>query len=245
MATLRRNTFKNEAARFLGRLIPASRRAALAGLIPETNWETLEISVFEQVMQALECLDPDAINPEILRYIKKRKCRIGTFAQASSGAGWTVLGNVTIRPDDVQRHLQPYVLSLILHEIFHLQQQSIPMRLSMQGELAAWQYQYRVYPLLKPGHEIGEVYGGKSREWEQLSQLQADSREDLKTAQGLMKEIAKGYRSDLLPIYPMPQEISYCWRQGGFKCVMEMLQALVSGIRGGEKKPAPSELVKP
>jgi hypothetical protein len=116
----------------------------VGGLIPETVWTTLESDLYEQVVNRLKGLDKVCIEPDIMAFIEQKKYRIGKLTQANSGAGWTVRGNITIRPDDVKRCLEPYVLSLILHEIFHVKPQSILMRLSLRGELQAWQYQYRI-----------------------------------------------------------------------------------------------------
>ncbi len=246
MGRIKKNTLKNEAARLLARLVPASRRAALAGLIPETSWETLDLTLYERVIDTLSPLEE--LGPEIVSYIQKRKYRIGSFPQSKSGAGWTVLGNVTIRPQDLESLHQPYVLSLIVHEIFHLQQQSIPMRLSMQGELHAWQYQQRTYRCInrggRPIGSPGEAYGGKLEYWEKLASLSASSRADLEAARDLMIGIAPGYRAYSLPIYPLPQEIAHCWRQGGLTCILEMLRALLKGVKGEEIKQAAPEMLQ-
>ena len=210
------------------------RRVAgvVGGLIPETVWTTLETDLYDQVVDRLKGLDKVRIEPDIMAFIEKKKYRIGKLTQANSGAGWTIRGNITIRPDDVNRCLEPYVLSLILHEIFHVKRQSISMRLSVRGELDAWQYQYKIYPLLQPGHEIGEAYFGKSNEWQQLSMLSPHSRQDLEKARDLMILIAPGYRAYALPIYPLPQEIGYYLRQFDILGIIQMLRNLVRGARG-------------
>jgi hypothetical protein len=204
----------------------------VGGLIPETVWTTLESDLYQQVVNRLRGLDKVCIEPDIMAFIEQKKYRIGKLTQANSGAGWTVRGNITIRPDDVKRCLEPYVLSLILHEIFHVKRQSILMRLSLRGELQAWQYQYRIYPLLQPGHEIGEEYFGKSEEWQQLSKLSPSSREDLERARDLMIAIAPGYRAYALPIYPLPQELGHYVRHLDIKGIVAMLRNLVRCTRG-------------
>lgn len=178
-----------------------------------------------------------------MAFIENKKYRIGTLTQANSGAGWTVFGNITIRPENLNESLSPYVLSLILHEIYHIKRQTVPTRLSMQGELDAWQYQYRIYPLLNPGHEIGEVYGRKSQQWQELCSLSRNSRKDLERARDLMIDIAPGYRAYALPIYPLLQEIGYFLKRGDFKGVIEAMRNLAKGARGekiGRNTPRPA-----
>jgi hypothetical protein len=97
VSTIKPSTLKNEIVRILARLVPKSRRAALGGLIPETNWDTLELPKFEEVTDLLSKLDP--LGPEIVGYLKKRKYRIGFITQPNSGAGWTALGRGDLIPD--------------------------------------------------------------------------------------------------------------------------------------------------
>ena len=193
------STFKIEGAKIL------------EWLIPEFKWEELDTSRYERVFERL--LREDPLKSEILEYTKKRRPRIGFHKQYKSGGGWTVLGNITLSPGDDP--LDPYVLSLIIHETFHLQQ-SILTRLSMQGELRAWQCQARTYPEIAgtKGNRIGmqgEAYGRAGREtgefWMELEKLSPDSRVDLDKARDVMQKIARGYRSDALPLYPLHQEI--------------------------------------
>lgn len=236
MSKLKPSTLKNEIARILGRLVPNSRRAALGGLIPEVTWATLDLPKFEEVTELLSQLDQ--LGPEIVAYLKKRKYRIGFITQPNSGAGWTVLGNITLPPADKERLLEPVTLSLIVHEAYHLQKQSLLTRLSMRGELLAWQYQAQTYPLFSHGKAIGtpgEAYSGAGptdQHWEELLTKSADSRKDLEDARDLMIAIAPSYRSYALPIYPLHQEIGYYWRQGNFKGILEMFRNLAKGARG-------------
>jgi len=213
------STFKIEGAKILD------------ALIPEFKWDALDLPRYEQVFEKL--LSTDQLKSEMMGYIKKRKPRIGFHKQYKSGGGWTAFGNITLSPGDDP--FDPYVLSLIIHETFHLQQ-SILMRLSMKGELLAWQCQKRTYPEIAStkGNAIGsrnEAYG-RGREtnefWEELSKLSPDSREDLEKARDIMQKIAKGYRSDALPLYPLPQEIAFCLRQGRFRDAFDVVRKLVN-----------------
>ena len=219
-------------AKTFARLVPQSWRKALVGLIPETDWQDLDLGLYEQLVERLQ--NTDQLGAGLIEYARKRKNQIGFFSQANSGAGWTVLGNITLRPQDRDQLFEPYILSLIVHEMFHLQKQSLLMRLSMQGELDAWQYQCRTYPYLnKTGAAIGsrgEAYsvGEKttSEIWEQLSKLSSDSRADLEKARDLMIAIAPAYRAYRLPIYPLHREIWFHLRQRKFREAFNVIRSL-------------------
>jgi len=209
------STFKIEGAKILD------------GLFPEFKWEELDFERYNQVFEKLKRVDQ--LNTETVNYIKNKKIRIGFHKQYKSGGGWTVLRNITLTPGDDP--FKPYVLSLIIHEIFHLKQ-SVWMRLSMQGELRAWQHQKQTYPQIAntTGNEIGaddEAYEGTKEYWDKLATLSPDSREDLETAREVMQNVSKGYRSDCLPLYPLPQEIGFCLRQGKIK---EAINAVINLI---------------
>jgi len=200
-------------------------------LIPELNWEALDFTRSKEVFEKL--MSTDQLGAEFGDAIKKRKPRIGFHQQYKSGGGWTLFGNITLSPGDDP--FDPYVLSLIIHETFHLSQ-SIAMRLSMQGELRAWQFQKRLYPYLATtrGNEIGskgEAYGRDKETkdlWEELSRLSPDSREDLEKARIVMQNIAPGYRSDSLPLYPLPREILFYLKQGKIKDAIGVIRKLVA-----------------
>ena len=153
---------------------------------------------------------------ETVDFIQTRRVRLGFFEQYRSGAGWTLLRNITLAPGVELDN--PYAMSLIIHEAFHLRQ-SLLMRLSMQGELLAWQYQEQAYFELT-GNQIGasgQAYGGTRKHWDKLMQLSPDSRVDLEKAQEVTRAISPNYRSHCLPLYPLHQEIGYFLRQGKFK----------------------------
>jgi len=195
------STFKIEGKKFL------------VGIFPEWVWDELKSDVYDQVFQKLSGIDQ--LKSDVAEYMKSKRIRIGFHKQYKSGGGWTVLRNITLSPGDDP--LNPYVLSLIIHETYHLKQ-SIWTRLSMQGELRAWQYQKQTYPAIAKtkGNEIGspgEAYGGTKEAWDELSQLNADSREDLEKAQKVMTRVSPGYRSGCLPLYPLGDEFKYYWRR--------------------------------
>lgn len=212
------STFKDKAARIVDILIP------------EFKWQALDGTQYEQIFEKL--FSTEALQPELMRHTRKRKPGIGFHHQYRSGGGWTAFGNITLRPGEDP--LDPYVLSLILHETFHLQQ-SILTRLSMQGELLAWQYQAQTYLEIAftQGNRIGmreEAYG-RGREtyefWDELMQLSADSRADLEQARAVMQKISPGYRSDALPLYPLHREIWFYLKQGRFKDILDVIRKLI------------------
>lgn len=193
------STFKIEGKKFL------------VGIFPEWVWEELKSDIYDQVVDKLSGIEQ--LKSDVVDYMKSKRIRIGFHKQYKSGGGWTVLRNITLSPGDDP--MNPYVLSLIIHETYHLKQ-SIWMRLSMQGELRAWQYQKQTYPAIakSPGNEIGnpgEAYGGTAAHWEELSKLSAESREDLAKAQDVMAKVSPGYRSGCLPLYPLGEEFKYYW----------------------------------
>ncbi|MCG2788159.1 MAG: hypothetical protein L6461_23980 [Anaerolineae bacterium] len=149
-------------------------------------------------------------------YIDSSGVKMGLYPQANSGAAWTWQDNIIIPPN---ANLQdPFVLSGIIHETVHLQQPFFT-RLSVYGELEAWQIDRNAY------FEItGQFYGepgatfhdpnyinqnnGNNR-WNEISQLSLHSRTDLEAAQTLMIEISPGYQADKLPLQPIGDEIAY------------------------------------
>jgi hypothetical protein len=96
----------------------------------------------------------------------------------------------------------PYMLSLLVHEVKHLQQGPI-VALSVYGELEAWQTGYRFY------HQLNGDYPGKVIA--EITSLPLGwDRAVLSRARELMQLYAgKGYRVDLLPLYPINREIRY------------------------------------
>jgi len=198
-------------------------------LIPELNWKELDLPEYQEVFDNLNNID--LLDTNVVNYLKTKKFKVGFHKQYNSGGGWTFLKNITLTPGDDPK--DPYVLSLIIHEAFHLTQ-SLWMRLSMQGELKAWKYQKQIYPQIArtKGNEIGspnEAYGGTKQHWDKLADLSLDSRESLRIAQSVMKDIARGYRSDRLPLYPLPKEILFYLKQWKIK---EAVHAVTNLIRG-------------
>ena len=139
-------------------------------------------------------------------FIRARRTKIGfKLVRPNVGAFWTVFGNIRLNShyytydtpcDDLR------IQTLIIHETRHLQQGLITA-LSVYGELDAWQLEFRVYQRVKgkyPHSAIAELM---------TLPLEYD-RVVLKKAVTLMQAYAgKGYRIDLLPLYPLGREIRY------------------------------------
>lgn len=139
-------------------------------------------------------------------FIRRRKTKIG-FKQVrpSVGAFWTPLGNINLNSryytyetsfDELR------IKTLIIHEARHLQQGLITA-LSVWGELDAWQLEFGIY------HRIMGKYPHAAVGALMKLPLGYD-RTVLKEAACLMQTYAgKGYRVDLLPLFPLPREIKY------------------------------------
>jgi hypothetical protein len=138
-------------------------------------------------------------------FIKNRNVRLGFRKQKSTGAMWSINGNIYLNANSYSLSTPPtnaFMLSLVAHEALHLKQGFVTA-LSVYGELDAWQLGFRIYQTL----------GGKyvSSALSELMGLQVRyDREMLKKVRFLMQEYAgKGYRIDLLPLFPAWKELGY------------------------------------
>ncbi|HLO14436.1 MAG TPA: hypothetical protein VK206_06390 [Anaerolineales bacterium] len=139
-------------------------------------------------------------------FVRTHRTKIG-FKQArpSIGAFWTVFGNIRLN-SKYYTYETPFddlrIKTLIIHEARHLQQ-GMATALSVYGELDAWQLEFGIYYRIKgeyPHAAIAEI----------MSLPLGYDRAVLKKAARLMQVYAgKGYRVDLLPLYPLDKEIKY------------------------------------
>lgn len=143
---------------------------------------------------------------EAADFLRARRSRIGfRAARRNVGAFWTVFGSVYVNSrlytaEDSLSNL--YLLTLIIHEAWHLRQ-GFFKALSVYGELEAWQMQFRLL-----GQHGGNVSHPAIKEL--LALPLGWDRANLARAQGLMRTYAgRGYRADLLPLYPLGDEIRY------------------------------------
>jgi hypothetical protein len=139
-------------------------------------------------------------------FIRNHKTRIGfKKVRPNVGAFWTVFGNINLNShyynydtslDDLR------IKTLIIHEARHLQQ-GLFTALSVYGELDAWQLEFGIYHRVKgsyPHPAIAEL----------MTLPLAYDRDVLKKAAKCMQDYAgKGYRIDLLPLFPLGREIRY------------------------------------
>jgi len=194
-------------------------------LFPETRWKELLPDEYNQVIQRLRAAGP--LGAEAAAYLKKKRIRLGFHNQYKNGAAWTFRRNIILAPKgDLEG---PNTLCLIVHEAFHLRQ-SLLKRLSMQGELLAWQHQERAYFELT-GRWIGganQAYPNTRHFWDELMQLSPYSREDLVRAQELTWNIDPSYRSYCLPLYPLHKESGYYLARGKFKDIYITVRKLIT-----------------
>lgn len=200
-------------------------KSFLGKVFPEMDWQELNSDGYDKLFSALQ--DSGQDGSATLSYLKESRVKVGFHPQDSSGGGWTVLRNITLTPgtDPSNR----YNISLIIHEVFHLQQ-SLFTRLSVYGELLAWQFQGQAYRQAfgRGIGDPGEAYPGTQKSWDELSTLSPDSRQHLEKAQQVMKKISPDYRSDCLPLYPLAKEIGFLLGQGQIGGIFETVKNLIT-----------------
>ncbi len=200
-------------------------RSTLVKVFPEMDWQEFDSDKYDKLFNALKEAGQDG--SATLSYLKQHTVRVGFHSQDSSGGGWTLRGNITLTPGT--NPADRYNISLVMHEVFHLQQPPLT-RLSVFGELLAWQYQKQAY-LQAFGTGIGdpgEAYSGTQARWDELSKLSPASRDDLVKAQQLMKRISPDYRSDCLPLYPLAKEVGFHLGKGKVGDSLETIKNLIS-----------------
>ena len=176
----------------------------LKQIFPELGWEKLTPAALKTLLKNLDGFAP--YGPPAAAYLRAHATGFGYFAQTGNAAAWTLFNNLILRPETDLNH--PRTMAILIHEVLHLQQ-AFTLRLSIQGELLAWQLEYQVYHAAtgKCYGEAGAPFAGSKAQWESLLQLSSDVREDLAKAQRIMKEISPSYRSHLLPLYPLGHEL--------------------------------------
>ena len=146
-----------------------------------------------------------------VEFLRARRIKIGFMqVRPNVGAFWTVFGNIRLNslyytyetPFDELR-----IKTLIIHEARHLQQGLITA-LSVYGELDAWQLEFGIYYRIKGNYPHPVIA--------ELMKLPLGyDRSILKEAARLMQTYAgKGYRVDLLPLFPLPREIKFWMTEG-------------------------------
>jgi hypothetical protein len=148
----------------------------------------------------------DAAGRDAAMYLRDHKIYIGfRRVRKNVGAFWTVMKSIhlnTVHYTLESDPADPRILTLMIHEVRHLQQ-GIVTALSVYGELEAWQLQFGLY------HRMTGVKMHKAIE-EIMSLPFGWDRVNLQRARELMQDYAgNGYRVDLLPMYPLGREIRY------------------------------------
>lgn len=141
-----------------------------------------------------------------MQYIRTHKTQIGfKRVRPNIGAFWTVFGNIRLNSryytyDTTMDDLR--LRTLIIHEARHLQQ-GVITALSVYGELDAWQLEFGIYHRLKGNYPHAAIT-------ELMTLPLAYDRDILRKAASLMQVYAgKGYRADLLPLFPAGREARY------------------------------------
>lgn len=139
-------------------------------------------------------------------FLRSHRTKIGfKNVRPNIGAFWTVFGNIRLNShyysydtplDDLR------IKTLVIHEARHLEQ-GFFTALSVFGELDAWQLEFGIYQRIKgryPHPAIAEL----------MTLPLEYNRDVLRKAAALMQDYAgRGYRVDLLPLYPLGREIKY------------------------------------
>ena len=141
------------------------------------------------------------------QYLTGHNVKVG-FHDQPTGARWTITGDIELHPRFANGPSNaPYPLSLVVHEVRHLQQ-GFFTALSVYGELDAWQVQFsflksltgQYHPILNKNSIIEDL----------MSFSAVLDRKILKRSIILMKAYAgKGYLVNLLPLYPLPREFLF------------------------------------
>ena len=139
-------------------------------------------------------------------FLRARRVKVGfKNVRPNIGAFWTVFGNIRLNSHyyGYETSLEDLrIRTLIIHEARHLQQ-GLVTALSVYGELEAWQLEFCIYHRVKgryPHPAIAEL----------MELPLICDRAVLKKASKLMQDYAgKGYRIDLLPLYPLGRELKY------------------------------------
>ena len=144
---------------------------------------------------------------ETQRFLTERHIRLG-FHDQPTAARWTITSQIQLHPRyAAEPPDSPYPQSLIVHEVRHLQQGWITA-LSVRGELEAWQLQFAFLKSL-----TGRYHELTYRDLiirELMSYSPNGDRRGLSQVRDLMRAYAgKAYRIDLLPLYPLPEEIRF------------------------------------
>jgi hypothetical protein len=157
-----------------------------------------------QLISSLERAGP--VGEAAAKYVNQQRIHLSLRGQ-SSGARWLPWKWIELHSRYGVAPTDPYALSLVVHEVRHLQQGWLDA-LSVYGELDAWQRQFRF---------LGEVMtwrpeaAAREHMIDELLSLPVNwDRDVLRKARALMRAYGgPRYRIDLLPLYPLHFEILF------------------------------------
>jgi len=141
-----------------------------------------------------------------VNYLKAHRTKIGfKRTKPNIGAWWTITKSINLNSQyySYEKSLDDTrVFTLIIHEVRHLQQ-GFFTALSVYGELDAWQLEWSIYYRMHKHYPHPAI--------EELMTLPLGWDRDVlrKTVQLMQAYAGKGYRADLLPLYPFGKEIAY------------------------------------
>ena len=158
----------------------------------------------EKLLEAVAGLGEDGRATS--EFLSRHKTYIGFWrVRTNVGAFWTFLGTIHFNSHyySIDSDVNDIsLLTLLIHEVKHLRQ-GVVLAFSVVGELEAWQLQFRLFHQLtgsQPYPAIAEL----------LALPLSLDRDVLQKAASLMQAYAgKGYRADLLPLFPLNREIQY------------------------------------
>ena len=180
------------------------------------------------VLHALRSFD--GVGEEAASYLQRHHVRLGFTRQRHSGARWfdwrTLRRGIFLNAEYRSGRLSmPELAALVVHEVVHLRQ-GIGEALSVRGELVAWQTQRAMLDQM-----TGPARDPRLRH---IQRLDPRSRDDLRRARGIMKDMGgPGYHVELLPLVPIVEE------------TRRILRRLVRGIsRGTRSKPSQAPVAR-
>ena len=139
-----------------------------------------------------------------LHFLKEQGVKVSLHDQPTA-ARWTLAGDIQLHPRyAIGAPDAPYPLSLVVHEVRHLQQ-GLFTALSVYGELDAWQVQFSLLQSLTGQYHSNIQFNAIINDLMTLRLI--EDRKILAQAVTLMKAYAgKGYRINILPLYPLLRE---------------------------------------
>jgi len=152
----------------------------------------------------------DQCGPEgrtALDFIRAHRVNI-SFHEQPTAARWTLGGHIQLHPRYADGDPgAAYPLSLIVHEVRHLQQ-GFFTALSVYGELDAWQLQFSFLKNLTGKYHDDPRHDFIIHELVSLP-LSMDRNVLLKSRQLMQDYAGRKYRIDLLPLFPLMREFLF------------------------------------